>query len=155
MKNPKKTVAKRKKNLQTRVDELPWDVVQDDVEQLKGNYEILSKNVLVGLAQTQIDPSMENSNSISGDAAARLIGFRKYIELIFPVKEEAIEVFSNYIDKNKIEKEDIWISREVNLTNVSGLSDVMVGIWDSGVDVEVFKDQIYINTEDKKNIFIT
>jgi subtilisin family serine protease len=137
-----------RKNLETRVDKLPWDIVQDDVEQLKGNYEILSENVLVGLAQTQIDPSMEKSNSISGDAAAKLIGFRKYIEFIFPVKEEAIEVFSNYIDENKIEKEDIWISREVDLTNVSGLSEVMVGIWDSGVDVEVFKDQIFINSEE-------
>ena len=53
------------KNLKTRVDALPWDVVQDDVEQLKGNYEILSKNVLVGLIQTQIDPSVEKTKNIS------------------------------------------------------------------------------------------
>ncbi len=69
-----------KKNLKARVDVLPWDVVQDDVEQLKGNYEILSENMLVGMIQTQIDPSVEKTKTISGDVAARLIGMRKFID---------------------------------------------------------------------------
>jgi len=142
------TQDKFSNSLKAKVDILPWDIVQDDVEQLKGNYEILSENVIVGFAQTQIDPSMEKSNSISGDAAARLIGFRKIIELILPVKEDAIEVFGSYIDANKVEKEDIWMDRDVDLSDVLGLSNVMVGIWDSGVDVEVFKQQIFINSNE-------
>ncbi len=67
-----------KNNLKAKVDVLPWDVVQDDVEQLKGNYEILSKNVAVGMIQTQIDPSVEKTKNISGDVAAQLIGIRKF-----------------------------------------------------------------------------
>ncbi len=136
------------KNLKDRVDVLPWDVVQDDVEQLKGNYEIISENLLVGMVQTQIDPSVEKTKNISGDAAARLIGMRKFIELIDPYKSDAVEIFSEYIDVNKVEKEDIWIARDVDLTEVTNLSNVMVGIWDSGVDVEVFKDRVFINTNE-------
>jgi hypothetical protein len=117
-----------RKNLKARVDILPWDVVQDDVEQLKGNYEILSENVLVGMIQTQIDPSVEKTKNISGDAAAQIIGMRKFIELIAPFKMEAVEIFGNYIDVNKIEKQDIWKDRDVDLSKVTNLSSVMVGI---------------------------
>ncbi len=138
-----------RKNLKARVDALPWDVVQDDVEQLKGNYEILSENVLVGMIQTQIDPSVEKTKNISGDAAAQLIGMRKFIVLIEPFKMDVVEIFGNYIDANKIEKEDIWKDRDVDLSEVTNLSNVMVGIWDSGVDVDVFKNQVFVNTNEK------
>ena len=137
-----------KKNLKARVDVLPWDVVQDDVEQLKGNYEILSENMLVGMIQTQVDPSVEKTNTISGDVAARLIGMRKFIVLVDPYKSDAVEIFGHYIDANKVEKEDIWVARDVDLSEVKNLSNVMVGIWDSGVDVEVFKDRIFINSNE-------
>jgi len=137
------------KNLKARVDALPWDIVQDDVEQLKGNYEILSKNVLVGIIQTQIDPSVEKAKNISGDAAARIIGFRKFIELIVPLKEDAVKILGSYIEANKVEKEDIWKNRDVDLSEVTDLSNVMVGIWDSGVDVDVFKNQVFINSNEK------
>jgi subtilisin family serine protease len=138
-----------KKILKTRVDALPWDVVQDDVEQLKGNYEILSENVLLGMIQTQIDPSVEKTKNISGDVAAQLIGMRKLIVLINPYKNEAVEIFSEYIGANKVEKENIWKDRDVDLSEVNNLSKVMVGIWDSGVDIDVFKNQVFINTNEK------
>ncbi len=136
------------KNLKQRVDVLPWDIVQDDVEQLKGNYEIISENMFVGMVQTQIDPSVEKTNTISGDAAARIIGMRKFIVLIDPYKSDAVEIFSEYIDANKVEKEDIWIARDVDLSEVTNLSNVMVGIWDSGVDIGVFKEQVFINANE-------
>lgn len=136
-------------NLKARVDALPWDVVQDDIEQIKGNYEILSKNVAVGMIQTQVDPSVEKTKNISGDVAAQLIGIRKFIELIEPFKMDAVEIFGNYIVANKIEKKDIWKDRDVDLSEVTNLSNVIVGIWDSGVDVDVFKNQVFVNTNEK------
>jgi hypothetical protein len=41
------------KKLEAAVNELPWDVVQDKVEQVKGTYEIRSRNLMIGLAQSQ------------------------------------------------------------------------------------------------------
>jgi subtilisin family serine protease len=62
---------------------------------------------------------------------------------------DAVEIFGNYIEANKIEKKDIWKDRDVNLSEVTNLSNVMVGIWDSGVDVDVFKHQVFVNTNEK------
>lgn len=138
-----------KNSFKAKVDVLPWDVVQDDVEQLKGNYEILSKNVAVGMIQTQIDPSVEKTNNISGDVAVQLIGIRKFLELIEPYKMDVVEILGDYISANKIEKKDIWKDRDVDLSEVENLSKVMIGIWDSGVDVDVFKNQVFINTNEK------
>ena len=138
-----------KNSLKAKVDVLPWDVVQDDVEQLKGNYEILSKNVAVGMIQTQLDPAVEKTKNISGDVAAQLIGIRKFLDLIESYKMDVVEILGNYIDANKIEKKDIWKDRDVDLSEVKNLSKVMVGIWDSGVDVDVFKNQVFINTNEK------
>jgi len=138
-----------KKNLKARVDALPWDVIQDDVELLKGKQEIKNKNVLVGVIQTQNDPSVEKTKNISEDVAARIIGFRKFIELMEPLKEDVIEIFGSYIEANKVEKEDIWKNRDVDLSEVTDLSKVIVGIWDSGVDVDVFKNQIFVNSSEK------
>ncbi len=72
-----------------------------------------------------------------------------FIELIEPYKMDVVEIFGNYIDANKIEKKDIWKDRDVDLSEVKNLSKVMVGIWDSGVDVDVFKNQVFINTNEK------
>ena len=137
------------KNLKAKVDKLPWDVVQDDIEELKGNYEIFSENMIIGMIQTQIDPSVEKVKNISGDIAAELIGFRKFIKLILPIKDDAIEIFGSYISANTVEKEDIWKNRDVDLSDVAGLSKVIVGIWDSGIDVDVFKNQIFTNKNEK------
>jgi len=137
------------KNLKAKVDKLPWDMVQDDIKELKGSYEIFSENMIVGMIQTQIDPSVEKVKNISGDIAAELIGFRKFIKLILPVKDDAIEIFGSYISANTVEKEDIWKNRDVDLSDVAGLSKVIVGIWDSGIDVDVFKNQIFTNKNEK------
>ncbi|MFZ5980450.1 MAG: hypothetical protein ACOYVF_07435 [Candidatus Zixiibacteriota bacterium] len=36
--------------------DLPWDIVQDQIQQSKGMTEMLSENLLLGLIQTQFDP---------------------------------------------------------------------------------------------------
>ena len=40
------------------VNELPWDVVQDDVEGSKGTLEIYSENLVLGIIKERIDPGV-------------------------------------------------------------------------------------------------
>jgi hypothetical protein len=42
-----------------------------------------------------------------------------------------------------VQRPDIWAAREVTLTNDQKLTPVLVGIWDSGVDVSLFPNQLY------------
>ena len=129
--------------------DMPWDVVQDDVEGQKGQLEIISQNLILGLIQSQIEPAFEKTGNISRDIAQQLVSFHYWIKVLLPVKENAIAVLQDYIDTHKVEKPDIWSDRNVELDPAAGLNPVIVGIWDSGVDTDIYKGQLFVNTKEK------
>ncbi len=131
-----------------KINELPWDVVQDNIEQTKGGYEMYSENFFTGIVQTNYDPGAKESKSISQDLAGGIISIRVLIDRFLPVKDEIIAVTGGYIAANRVEKADIWEARDVDLTGESGLQDVIVGVWDSGVDTAIFEKtkQLWTNT---------
>ena len=44
-----------------------------------------------------------------------------------------------------MEKQDIWADREVTLSEGEGKAPVVVAIWDSGVDTELYGDKMWVN----------
>ena len=137
------------KKLEAAVNELPWDVVQDKVEQVKGTYEIRSRNLMIGLAQSQLDPAYEKTGNLSRDMAQGLISMRTFMDHYELYKPVVVEVLTAYIDANQVEKEDIWAERDVDLSTDGNLKPVLLAIWDSGVDTGVFEKQLFINPNEK------
>jgi subtilisin family serine protease len=135
------------------IADLPWDVVQDDIEQTKGNYEIYSKNLFLGLAESQIQPAIEAQGSVSGDIAQQLIGIRAFTEVYLPYKDQVVEVLGEYVEANDEEKPDIWASRAVDLSGESEeeIAPVVVAIWDSGTDAPIFGDRMFRNPAEVVN----
>ncbi len=138
-----------KSKLTDAVNDLPWDVVQDLVEQTKGSLEIGSPNVFIGLVQAQVDPSFEKAGNISGDAATMLLRLRSSIYRTEPFRLDMIAIFNTYIQEHKVEKENIWPMRSMTFDGSEGYNPVLIGIWDSGVDANVFKKQMWRNDEEK------
>ena len=141
--------SKFETNYKNILKDMPWDVVQDDVEGQKGQLEIISQNLILGLIQSQIEPAFEKTGNISRDIAQQLVSFHYWIKVLLPVKENAIAVLQDYIDTHKVEKPDIWSDRNVELDPAAGLNPVIVGIWDSGVDTDIYKGQLFVNTKEK------
>ncbi|KPK73321.1 hypothetical protein AMJ87_02010 [candidate division WOR_3 bacterium SM23_60] len=133
------------------VSQLPWDVVQELVEELKGRTEMLSENLIMGSIQTSLEPVVEKTGQLSSDFAARVIALRYVIDYQLPLKDEIVAVLDQYIKHNRVEKVDIWQQRTVDLTNVENLHPVVIAIWDTGVDVDVFPDNLWVNTAEKNN----
>ncbi len=133
-------------NVAARVETLPWEVVHDDVESIKGRLELITGNVLIGMVQSEIDPAVQKTNSISGDMADQIIGFRFYLDILDPFKGEVVEALEAYISSHKHTalKADIWKERAVDLTGVEGLHCVILGIWDTGVDTAVVERQLVV-----------
>ncbi|MDZ7721396.1 MAG: S8 family serine peptidase [candidate division KSB1 bacterium] len=131
------------------VDSLPWDVVQDQVESTKGAFEMMSPNVYIGVVQSQMDPAFEKTNSISGEAAKSLLNIRSALTLMYHLRSEIIETYDAYIQNNKVEKQNIWPDRNVVFDGTEGYSPVLIGIWDSGVDADVFGDQMWVNADEQ------
>lgn len=127
------------------VNELPWDVVQDDVEGMKGSMEIIGENLFLGIIQNQMDPAVEKTGNISGDIANQLIDMRTVVDVVLPYREQIVAVLTAYIDENRTEKADIWASRSVDLSGAADVQPVLVAIWDTGVDPDVYGSQMFRN----------
>jgi len=132
-----------------RVTALPWDVVQDDIQQRKGRMEMMSENLLMGIVQATIAPAVAKTGELSADNASTIISMHQIIKERLLLKEEIIDVYQELIAANQSEKVDIWAERSAALSAEENLTPVLVAAWDSGTDPEVFKDCLFVNANEK------
>lgn len=128
-----------KKTYEAKINALPWDIVGDELKQAKGSAEIVTEALILGNVKGQFQPGVDKNGTISGDIATTLIGARSNVRNFVPLKAERVAVLSEYIEANRVEKTDIWASRNFDLGKDDSLTPVLVGIWDSGVDLAIFK----------------
>jgi len=134
-----------------RINALPFEIVGDNIKSSKGSAEIVTEQLLIGLVESQIQPGLDQTGTISGNTAQSLISQRSNIEAYIPLAAERVAVMQAFIDANFVEKEDIWAARSVDLTDAEGLTPVIVSIWDSGIDNDIFapKGQLWVNEGEK------
>src|SRR6266851_1334553 len=125
------------------VNPLPWDVVQDTMKSGWARAKLASKAGLIGFVKTELDPAVEKSKTLSNDEAWELIAVRRSIQFDLPLKDQRVEVLGKYVMAHNVVKPDIWEAREVTLTAKDKLTPVLVGIWDSGVDVSIFGENVF------------
>jgi subtilisin family serine protease len=141
-----------KEMLSKRIGSMPWETVGDIVEQNRTQQEIFSRNMMLGLVAEQFDPTIEQTNGeISADLARTLIGIRNRLEIMMPLREDLLEVYTAVIEANRVEKQDIWAERSVKLMPGADLKPVTVAIWDSGVDTPIFKGRLWTNPNETFN----
>lgn len=136
-----------------KVNSLPWDVVQDSIEQTNGAFQYISEALYLGGVDSQMQNTVDQNNELTLGDVSSLASMRFMIDQVLPLKEVIVEVTGKYIADNRVDKEDIWAARDVDLTGEEGLTPVVVAIWDSGVDAEIFKKsgQMWINEKETVN----
>jgi subtilisin family serine protease len=125
------------------IDPLPWDVVQDSVKESYAGSRLYTKAVAVGNVETELDPAVQKSGALDNQEAWDLISTRDDLQSGIPMRHARGEVLKQYIAAHNVVQPDIWAAREVTLTKEQSLSPVLVAIWDSGIDVSVFPDQLF------------
>jgi subtilisin family serine protease len=134
-----------------RVNALDWNLVADVLQGTKAQMEMVSESLILGLAKEQLDPIVEKSGEVSQPIANQLIGYHDFLSNGLHVKDAVIAVLQDVMDRNKEEKEDIWAARDLDLSGRDGLEPVVVAVWDTGVDVDIFEklDQVFTNPGEK------
>lgn len=131
------------------VKDLPYEIVGDQMEQGKAMSEMMTENLLIGIAGSRIQTVLdENNGEMSRDVAESIIGTGYTIRHIIPYKDARIRVLSDYLAKHKVEKQDIWAERSVQLASDDDATKVVVGVWDSGTDEDVYRGSLWTNQDE-------
>jgi subtilisin family serine protease len=122
---------------------LPWAVVQDSIKSGYGYSLIASRAATLSGVTTELDPAVAKSGALDAGEAWDLVTTRLQLKAVLPVYAARADVLHAYIAKNEVPRPDIWAAREVTLTDADKLTPVNVAIWDSGIDVALFPNQLF------------
>jgi subtilisin family serine protease len=125
------------------VSALPWDVVQDTVKSARNSADLLSESFLLGRAQEDLQPEVDKSGGLGRQSFYRLLDIRVAIRLELPANPIRSRVLAAYVLAHDTQKPDIWESRQVTLSESDHLTEVRIGILDSGVDTTLYPGQLY------------
>jgi hypothetical protein len=125
------------------VNALPWDVVQDVIKSARSISSLYSESFLLGKAQEDLQPEIDKSGSLSRESIYRVLKTRANLRIQLPLNSIRVNVLKAYVAAHDTQKPDIWASREVTLSSEDHPQNVLVGIWDSGVDTAVYPGNLY------------
>jgi len=126
-----------------RFGALPWADAQDSIKAMKGQLELLSPALVIGSVRNTADEAARNANKVvDASMVAGLIGARAQLDHLLPWRSAVIAGLAPVIDRQMAThptRPDRWSERLVTLSPAAAGKAVVVGIWDSGVDMTLFK----------------
>jgi hypothetical protein len=131
------------KRVSEAVNPLPWDVVQDDVKLLYAQAKVYTATFAIADAKTDLDPAAEKSGALDNRQAAQLLFGRYGVRIFVPIGAPLVDALKPYITAHTVIKPDIWAAREITLGAADKTTPVLVAIWDSGIDVSWYPDQVF------------
>ncbi|MCB0854476.1 MAG: S8 family serine peptidase, partial [Bacteroidetes bacterium] len=136
-----------RKHLYAQYAQLPYPKIEEHVLSQKASLELSSRDLIVGSIKAQIQPVIEKiGNNWPESLVAALISYEQLLHKSIYLLDEKLTVFTQLVEENQgtqTEKVDIWAKRQIDFpeTATSQLKPVLIGIWDTGVDMEVFDRQ--------------
>jgi hypothetical protein len=122
---------------------MPWRDVQDSVKAMKGQLEITQPALVIGSVRSQADEAARNANRVVDDSmVAGLIGARAQLDHLLPLRAAIVAGLAPVVARQMAAapaKPDRWSERLVVLSASAPARPVVIGIWDSGVDMALFK----------------
>jgi len=141
--------AALRKRLSDALEALPFDVVQNEVRELKMRAEINSESMALGYVRDVLQPTKEKAGSLSSDLAPALIGACYRLQVSLPLKQTLVDTYTAYLAKHTVAKKDIWAARDVALAANAAYKPVTVAVWDSGSDTSLFQKQVVRGADGK------
>lgn len=124
---------------------MPYDVVRNDVREMKMRAEIISKPLILARIREVLQPTVDKAGALSSDLAPQIVGARYALATSLPLKSTMTDTFAAYLAAHKVDKPDIWAARDVDLGAGDKGTPVTIAIWDSGVDTSLFPGRVVMD----------
>jgi hypothetical protein len=135
-----------KAELEKSVAALDWTVAQDPLQAMRGQYQLMSRDLLIGSLQGGLDANAAAQNMKVGfGMGVGLVSSRTALTEMVPLKDTIFEVLNKRVLAEATQKEDRWTRRLVELKPNEVKKPVAIAIWDGGFDPKVFGDQLWKN----------
>lgn len=125
-----------------RYGAMKWEDVADTVKSMKGQMELLNPALVKGSFQQQVDVMATNMKmTVPEGIVEAIVGARLQNEVIAPIQPAIVAGLQTVIARNasQVAQVDIWTPRLFSIAPSAKATEVGVGIWDSGVDLALFK----------------
>ena len=133
-----------------RLGALPIDAVREGIEAMRGNLQLTSRDLITAAVEGQIQPMLDNMGpEVPESIGLTVISMQFTLDYRLRFRDEMLRTYEQVLSAQPAAaKVDIWAARNTSLP-AKGLKPVVVAIWDSGVDMEVFEPgQRWTNPKD-------
>lgn len=129
--------------VEKRYGALNWADAADAIKGNKSQFELMNPALTRGSFEQQLDVAAKNMKLLMPEGiVTALIGARLSEELVYPLKDAIVGGLQAVIDRHQAAapaKPDVWTPRQFAIASTAKASEVGIGIWDSGVDMKLFK----------------
>lgn len=129
--------------VERRYGALDWADAGDVIKAAKGQLELLNPAVVLGAFQQQADVLARNLNLVVPESTAgSIVSSRVQLDVIAPVRDAVVAGLQAVVDRHAATataRPDVWTPRLFAIPADAGATEVGVGIWDSGVDLVLFR----------------
>lgn len=119
------------------------NVARDELQGMRGQMQLVNATLLEAALKGQLDPAIEQAGMVvDRGTAISLIGIKQTMEMTqyMPMIAEAIGARLDQVPE--AEAADLWSPRTVDVTEGE---EVIVAVWDTGVDSTVQGDRMWVN----------
>jgi hypothetical protein len=134
----------------TAVAKLDWSVTQDELQSLRGEYQVMTRDLIIGSLDQLDSVAAAQNNKVLPEFAAFIITARQTMTLL-PLNERIFTVIDKRVKSESTEKVDRWTPRQVTLRPSQVVAPVVIGLWDTGTDPAVLAGRLWTNVKEKQN----
>jgi Subtilase family len=117
--------------------------VETELKAGKASFEVGNPEIVKGAFKSQVDVAARNANmNVPAGIVAGILGARLQLDQVLPMRQSLLAAYSAVVDKNLAAapaRVDRWTERLAALPADAKATPVVIGIWDSGVDMSLFK----------------
>ena len=134
------------------VKAVDWTLGQDTLQAMRSQFQLISKDLLVGGLQGGMDPNAAaQQNKVGVGIAVGIVSARQTLTEIVPLKDRIFAVLDARVKSESTQKQDLWSDRLATLEASRIKEPVTVAVWDGGLDPAVFGEAMWTNPKEQMN----